>query len=111
MIAFLPLFSSKTTNTPVVNDEKNKLSSSQKAEQLYNDNSYSRELLLDFLKKANDETPNDVEVLWRLSRAAYDCAEKVGISNEKKKELIYYAYEVFQKALKVNEENLAVHKW
>ena len=101
------MFSSKTP----VKDEEKKLSNAVKAEHLYNDNSYSRELLLEYLKKANEETPNDIEILWRLSRAAYDCAEKIGISNEKKKELIYFAFDVIQKALSVDEHNFAVHKW
>ena len=94
------------------NDQNKKISNvASKAESLYNDSNYSREMLLDFLKKAYEESPNDIEIVWRLSRAAYDCAEKIGISFEKKKELTYFAYEIIQKALIIGEANFAVHKW
>ena len=66
---------------------------------------------MDYLKRANDETPNDVEILWRLSRAAYDCAERVGLSRDKKKELVYFAFDVIRLALQLEQDNFAVHKW
>ena len=113
-MAFFPLLKSKNT-PPDTNTTLQKSAISNavatKAEQLYNDSKYSREMLMDFLKKANEETPNDIEILWRLSRAAYDCAEKMGLSAEKKKELVYFAFDIIKIALKLEQENFAVHKW
>ena len=105
MLSFTSLFSSK-------NEPKKKLKTfAEEAEIFYNDASYSRDALFEYLKKANEEVPNDCEILWRLARAAYDCAEKKGTSLERKKELIYLAFEIIQLAMRIDEHHFAVHKW
>jgi len=115
LVAFFPLLKSKNPPPPPQPETtlpKSPFSNAaSKAEQLYNDSKYSRELLLDFLTKANQETPNDIEILWRLSRAAYDCAERVGLAADKKKELVYFAFDVIKHALQLEQANFAVHKW
>lgn len=64
------------------------------------------------MKEDGVENSDDVGVLWRLARAQYDVAQLNETSKVNSKKLMYEAYEVIQKALKLNEvEDYAVHKW
>lgn len=76
------------------------------AEQLYQD--YKVQELYDYLVKFKDCT-ND-EVLWRLARATTDKG-KVSTDAETKKSCMFEAFEYAKRALQVNENNFACHKW
>lgn len=54
---------------------------------------------------------DDVEVLWRLARAEYKLAKNKDISENEKKLLIFSAYAMILKAMELDENNFAVHKW
>lgn len=54
---------------------------------------------------------DDVQVLWRLSKAEYNMSLDENISNEKKKKLISSAYESIIKALNIDSNISEVHKW
>lgn len=82
-----------------------------KAEELYNDNSYDRRQLLEHLKKEFEAHPEDVGILWRLTRAAYDVANLNATPADEKKQLIYYAHEIIQKGLALTEDSAEVHNW
>lgn len=82
-----------------------------KAEELYNDNSFDRRELLDNLKEMHAASPEDIGVLWRLTRAAYDVSNLKATSADEKKMLIYYAREVIEKGLNLTTEVAPVHTW
>lgn len=80
----------------------------EKADSLYNNNKVSE--LYEFLKGC--EVENNVELLWRLARAARDYATKdPSVSRNQKKELHYEALEYAKLALEVDKEHFASHKW
>lgn len=54
---------------------------------------------------------NDVQVLWRLSKAEYNMSLDENISKEKKKYLISSAHESIVKALSIDSNISEVHKW
>lgn len=54
---------------------------------------------------------NDVEVLWRLSKAEYNMSLDENISKEKKKSLITSAHKSITKALSIDPNISEVHKW
>ncbi|XP_014262062.1 regulator of microtubule dynamics protein 1-like [Cimex lectularius] len=54
---------------------------------------------------------NDVEILWRLSRAQYNLSQEIATSPEEKKSLIFAAYEVISKSLALDKDHFANHKW
>ncbi|GAB9465172.1 hypothetical protein Gpo141_00002588 [Globisporangium polare] len=82
-----------------------------KAEELYNDNTYDRRTLLADLRAMHAANPDDVGVIWRLARAAYDVANLKSTSAEEKKELTYYARDVTQKGLNLTQDVARVHNW
>lgn len=51
------------------------------------------------------------ELLWRLARASRDLANLSTTDAEIKKSLTYEAFDYAKKALNLNEENFACHKW
>ncbi|XP_062917849.1 regulator of microtubule dynamics protein 1 [Mobula hypostoma] len=51
------------------------------------------------------------ELLWRLARASRDLAHLESTSVEKKQQLTYEALEFAKKALEINEQSFAAHKW
>ncbi len=55
--------------------------------------------------------PNDVGILWRLARAAYDVANLKATSANEKKELLYFAKEIMEKALEITQDVAQVHNW
>lgn len=55
--------------------------------------------------------PQDVEVTWRLARAAYDVANLKATSADDKKALTYEAKEIIQKALDTTDDSFEVHNW
>lgn len=80
----------------------------EKADAMYSSNNISK--LYDFLKKY--ESSLDVEILWRLSRAARDYATKdKTVEKGKKKQLHYEAFEFAKRALDLDENHYASHKW
>ncbi|RLN85777.1 hypothetical protein BBJ28_00017339 [Nothophytophthora sp. Chile5] len=82
-----------------------------KAEELYNDNAFDRRELLAKLRDMHAAHPEDVAVIWRLTRAAYDVANLKATSADEKKELTYYARDVIQKGLDLTKDVAAVHNW
>ncbi|KAE9326643.1 hypothetical protein PF001_g2320 [Phytophthora fragariae] len=82
-----------------------------KAEELYNDNGFDRRELLAKLKEMHAAHPDDVGVIWRLTRAAYDVSNLKATSADEKKELTYYARDVIQKGLDLTKDVAAVHNW
>uniref|UniRef100_K3WAY1 Regulator of microtubule dynamics protein 1 n=1 Tax=Globisporangium ultimum (strain ATCC 200006 / CBS 805.95 / DAOM BR144) TaxID=431595 RepID=K3WAY1_GLOUD len=82
-----------------------------KAEELYNDNSYDRRTLLADLREMYTANPEDVGVMWRLTRCAYDVSNLKSTSADEKKELIYYARDVIQKAIDTTQDIAQVHNW
>lgn len=54
---------------------------------------------------------NDVQVLWRLSKAKYNMSLDENISKEKRKSLISSAHNSIIKALNIDSEIPEVHKW
>jgi hypothetical protein len=82
-----------------------------KAEELYNDNDFDRRELLAKLKDMHAAHPEDVGVIWRLTRAAYDVSNLKATSADEKKELTYYARDVIQKGLELTKDVAAVHNW
>lgn len=54
---------------------------------------------------------DDVQVLWRLSKAEYNMSLDENINNEKKKKMISSAYESIIKALAIDSNIPEVHKW
>jgi len=54
---------------------------------------------------------NNVQVLWRLSKAEYNMSLDENISKEKKKSLISSAHESIIKALSIDPNISEVHKW
>ncbi|GMF32710.1 unnamed protein product [Phytophthora fragariaefolia] len=65
-----------------------------KAEELYNDNGFDRRELLSKLKAMHATHPEDVGVIWRLTRAAYDVSNLKATSADEKKELTPYCCSV-----------------
>ncbi|XP_025421611.1 regulator of microtubule dynamics protein 1-like [Sipha flava] len=57
------------------------------------------------------EDKNDVQVLWRISKAKYNMSLDENISKEKKKMLISSAHESIIKALSIDSNISEVHKW
>jgi hypothetical protein len=53
---------------------------------------------------------NDVEILWRLSRALHHMS-KLECDNEEKKRYVFEGYDLILKALQLNDSHYAVHKW
>ncbi|KAL4085645.1 hypothetical protein PRIC1_014981 [Phytophthora ramorum] len=82
-----------------------------KAEELYNDNDFDRRELLAKLKEMHAAHPEDVGVIWRLTRAAYDVSNLKATSTDEKKTLTYYARDVIQKGLELTKDVAAVHNW
>ncbi|KAF7659327.1 hypothetical protein LDENG_00299020 [Lucifuga dentata] len=67
------------------------------------------EKLYQLLLKYKDS--DDAEFLWRLARASRDLALLPKMVAERKKQLIFEAFEYAQKALEKNENCYAAHKW
>ncbi|XP_033754536.1 regulator of microtubule dynamics protein 1-like [Pecten maximus] len=78
----------------------------EKADELYSVNETIA--LYNLLKNNVDET--DDEILWRFARACCDMS-KMTKNIIRKKEYMYEGFEVVKKALKLNDNNFACHKW
>jgi len=63
-----------------------------------------------FLKNAVSNSPNDANLLWRYARACHDLS-LLENDKEKKKALVYEAYENAKKAIDKDKNNFACHKW
>ncbi|XP_070575764.1 regulator of microtubule dynamics protein 1-like isoform X2 [Ptychodera flava] len=77
------------------------------ADQLYD--SFKTKELYELLLQHKD-VKND-EILWRLARAARDLAQLSTTKADMKKTLVYEAFEYAKKALSINQNNFACHKW
>jgi len=76
------------------------------ADSLYEETQYKK--VYDILAPLKDNA--DDEVLWRLARATFELAKQACKDDEKKAKYME-AYEYIQKALEMNKNNFAVHKW
>ncbi|XP_022177233.1 regulator of microtubule dynamics protein 1-like [Myzus persicae] len=111
----LPFFGNKKTSLTQANErdldvDDDKLILQQKlieADQLFLANKY--EDVVRLLGEYKDK--NDVQVLWRLSKAEYNMSLDENISKEKKKSLISSAHESIIKALSIDSNISEVHKW
>ncbi|KAL3669944.1 hypothetical protein V7S43_005318 [Phytophthora oleae] len=93
------------SNTPIESAD------ALKAEELNNDITFDRRELLNKLKEMHAAHPEDVGVIWRLTRAGYDVSNLKATSANEKKNLIYYARDIIQKGLDLTQENAEVHNW
>lgn len=78
------------------------------ADNLHEDKDY--DAVYEVLKKAEVVTPDDFEVIWRLSRAHfdfYDNSDDEAYSNEQ----IYKAFDYAKEALDMNPNRAESHKW
>lgn len=53
---------------------------------------------------------DDAEFLWRLARAARDLSQQPGLEAERKKQLVFEAFENAKRALERDQNSFAVHK-
>lgn len=77
------------------------------ADLLYKQNKFRD--VYELLKNFKDS--ENVELLWRLSRVAYNISQEQATSAEEKKRLVHEAFEIISRALKLNEHHFATHKW
>ncbi|VVC33569.1 Tetratricopeptide-like helical domain [Cinara cedri] len=77
------------------------------ADQLFLANKY--EDVVHLLEEFKDN--DDVQVLWRLSKAQYNMSLDENISKEKRKYLISSAHEFIIKALTIDSNVSDIHKW
>ncbi|XP_074549557.1 regulator of microtubule dynamics protein 1 [Halichoeres trimaculatus] len=54
---------------------------------------------------------DDTEFLWRLARASRDLSLLPDIAADRKKQLVYEAFEYAKAALEKNDNSFAAHKW
>ncbi|KAM3860303.1 regulator of microtubule dynamics protein 1 [Diretmus argenteus] len=54
---------------------------------------------------------DDAEFLWRLARASRDLSQMPNMAADKKKKLVFEAFEYAKAALEKNERCFAAHKW
>ncbi|KAM3593360.1 uncharacterized protein V6R79_011063 [Siganus canaliculatus] len=54
---------------------------------------------------------DEAEFLWRLARASRDLSLLPNMEAERKKQLVYEAFEYAKKALEKDEKSFAAHKW
>ena len=78
----------------------------KRADQFYEEHSYKklRDLLLKY------KNVDNAEILWRLARAEYEMA-KLASSYIEQKHLNLEAYSYVERALALDGNNFAVHKW
>lgn len=58
-----------------------------------------------------EQESNDVEILWRLSRALHHLSKLECNNEEKKKQYVFEGYGLIERALQLNDSHYAVHKW
>lgn len=76
----------------------------QHADQLFDESKYQE--TLDVLNKFEDQTISDIK--WRKARAMYKLSK---IDSKRKDELIREGFALADDALKINDQDFAVHKW
>jgi len=67
--------------------------------------------VFDALAEARKEQPDNVEIVWRSSRAYYDLAETKPQDKTWQQENFTKSLELAKKALELNPEHWAGHKW
>ncbi|KAF6208615.1 hypothetical protein GE061_017073 [Apolygus lucorum] len=77
------------------------------ADALYKQNRFRE--VYEILREHKDT--DDVEILWRLSRVEYNISQEQKTPADEKKRLVLEAYELIEKALKLNGSHFATHKW
>ncbi|XP_074638537.1 regulator of microtubule dynamics protein 1-like isoform X2 [Acropora palmata] len=101
---------SKSEETAAVLETKSSMSEMEndfkKADDLYDNNELQK--AYDLLMKYKE--PQKCEVEWRLAKVKRMMAEE-SHDSQKKKELIYEAFDHVKLALSLDEKNFAVHKW
>ncbi|XP_067005992.2 regulator of microtubule dynamics protein 1 isoform X1 [Anabrus simplex] len=107
-VGWIPLFTVLYAAVPEKKQQGQKVSRLllDRADELYNANRY--EETYNSLKEYQDT--DDVEVLWRLSRALYSHSKQERDS-KKKKELVAESFRLIKHALSLEKDNWAVHKW
>nr|CAD7444021.1 unnamed protein product [Timema bartmani] len=108
VFGFLNFFSSKT-NKPELDDAKSRLITEallNEADSLFDENKFAE--IYELLLPSKDS--NNVEVLWRLSRALYKMSKQVE-DKEQMQHLIFEAHDIIQRALQCDASHFAVHKW
>ncbi|KAK1931265.1 Regulator of microtubule dynamics protein 1 [Phytophthora citrophthora] len=80
-------------------------------DELNNDITFDRRELLNKLKEMHAAHPEDIGVIWRLTRACYDVSNLKATSDNEKKNLIYDAHDIIKKALDLTQDNAEVHNW
>ncbi|XP_072169757.1 regulator of microtubule dynamics protein 1-like [Diadema setosum] len=83
------------------------VSPAEEADRLYDDNKTLE--LYDHLVRFKDTS--DDELLWRLARACRGVAQLASTKEEDKKRFTYEALDFAKRALEVNDNNFAAHKW
>ena len=100
---------SKSEESAAVVETKSSMSEMEndfkKADDLYDNNELQK--AYDLLMKYKE--PQKYEVEWRLAKVKRMMAEE-NIDSQKKKELIYEAFDHVKLALSLDEKNFAVHK-
>ncbi|XP_076378697.1 regulator of microtubule dynamics protein 1-like [Megalopta genalis] len=76
-----------------------------KADALFDQENYKG--IYDLLTNYRDS--EDVEILWRLSRALYKMSKTA--TDVQGKKMIYEAYDLINNALSIKEDHWAIHKW
>nr|XP_046919093.1 regulator of microtubule dynamics protein 1-like [Dermatophagoides farinae] len=82
-------------------------------DEMFENDSVDVQYISDYLKQKLLKNPNDVETLWRLSKATHLLSKTtVHMNNEEsRKKLLYESFEMADKALKLNDQNANCHKW
>eukprot|EP01134_Creolimax_fragrantissima_P001986 CFRG1986T1 len=80
------------------------------AEALYSKGTGDKKKVYEFLQKLMETTPNDAETLWRFARACHDMATET-TDKEAKKTFVYSGHDAAKKALEIDPNNFACHKW
>lgn len=96
-------FGKSQKEVPKVLSEEDKVI--EEAKKLYDQNEMMS--LYDLLVKYKD--CNNDEILWRLARAACDKGKILG--GKEREKFMYEGFEYVKKALELNPENSACHKW
>ncbi|XP_037032033.1 regulator of microtubule dynamics protein 1-like [Bradysia coprophila] len=76
----------------------------QNADQLFDESKYQE--TLDVLNNFEDQSSADIK--WRLGRAMYKLSK---VETKRKDELIRKGFALVDEALKINDQDFAIHKW
>ncbi|KAJ2947815.1 hypothetical protein O0L34_g9603 [Tuta absoluta] len=80
----------------------------EKADDLFENGRY--EECYEVLKEANKQEEN-VEILWRTTRALYNMSKQIKYDNAQKKSMINEAFLIISDQLQTHDDHYAVQKW